>query len=432
MTKLPPADWTNRADLAALLAALGPGQARYVGGAVRDTLLGLTVKDIDLATPLEPREVMRRLKAHAIQVVPTGIDHGTVTALLAGGPVEITTLRHDVSTDGRRATVAFAQDWQEDAARRDFTINALYAEPVTLEIFDYFGGMDDIAARRVRFIGDARQRIREDHLRILRYFRFQARFGSQPADREAENACADLAATLKGLSRERVGMEMINLLGLPDPAPTVARMAELGVLAQILPEADVAALAALVAEEARQSVEPDAVRRLAALLPPEPALAEQVAARFRLSGAQKKRLALAAGRNAILPEPGRGTSAAGGGAQASVPDASGQRGQDHRHVPLHHPADGPPPRAGENARALAYYLGLTAALDRLLLSGADIAPLQGWEIPIFPLKGGQIVARGIKAGPEVARVLKAVEARWAAEGFPDKARVREIVDGVLA
>ena len=414
MTKLPPADWTNRADLAALLAALGPGQARYVGGAVRDTLLGLTVKDIDLATPLEPREVMRRLKAHAIQVVPTGIDHGTVTALLAGGPVEITTLRHDVSTDGRRATVAFAQDWQEDAARRDFTINALYADPVTLEIFDYFGGSEDIAARRVRFIGDARQRIREDHLRILRYFRFQARFGSLPADPEAENACADLAATLKGLSRERVGMEMINLLGLPDPAPTVARMAELGVLAQVLPEADVAALAALVAEEARQSVEPDAVRRLAALLPPEPALAEQVAARFRLSGAQKKRLALAAGRNE-KPIPFRGGVGVG-----PVPETQCKNDSPH-------PPSPSPEGEGENARALAYYLGRTAALDRLLLTGQSIAPLEGWEIPTFPLKGGQIVARGIKAGPEVARVLKAIEARWAAEGFPDEARVREML-----
>lgn len=306
MTTLPAdAPWLNRPALAVLVGALGAGQARYVGGAVRDTLLGIAVKDVDIATPLEPQEVMRRLKAHAIQVIPTGIDHGTVTAIIEGGPVEITTLRHDVSTDGRRATVAFAQDWQDDAARRDFTINALYADPASLEVFDYFGGLDDIAARRVRFIGDARQRIREDHLRILRYFRFQARFGSQPADLESENACAELAATLKGLSRERVGMEMINLLGLPDPAPTVARMAELGVLAEVLPEADVAALSALVAEEERQDVEADALRRLAALIPADVQLAESVASRFRLSGAQKKRLALAAGR--ILPGTGRGT-----------------------------------------------------------------------------------------------------------------------------
>ena len=421
-TVLPEADWTKRADLAALLAALGPGNARFVGGAVRDTLLGLAVKDIDLATPLEPREVMRRLKAQRIQVVPTGIDHGTVTAISAGGPVEITTLRHDLSTDGRRTTVAFASDWQDDAARRDFTINALYADPVSGEIWDYFGGLDDLAARRVRFIGEARERIREDHLRILRYFRFQARFGSQPADDASENACAELAATLKGLSRERVGMELTNLLALPDPAPTVARMAELGVLRVVLPEADPAALAALVAQETKQGVAPDPIRRLAALLPADVALAEQIAARFRLSGAQKKRLALAAGRNQILPETWRGTSAAGGG--GSPHDATSRQDAN----PHHHPADGPPPRTGEDqARTFAYYLGLTAAIDRLLLTGHSIAPLTGWTIPTFPLKGGQIVARGIKAGPDVARILHAVEDRWVAESFPDEARVWAIL-----
>ena len=426
MNALPPdTPWLHRADLAALLAALGPGQARFVGGAVRDTLLGLAVKDIDLATPLEPREVMRRLKTQHILVVPTGIDHGTVTAVLAGGPVEITTLRHDVSTDGRRATVAFATGWQDDAARRDFTINALYADPATLEIFDYFGGLADLKARTVRFIGDARQRIREDHLRILRYFRFQARFGSQPADPEAENSCADLAATLKGLSRERVGMEMINLLGLPDPAPTVARMGELGVLGQVLPEADVAALAVLVAEEARQGVAPDPVRRLAALLPPEPTLAEQVAARFRLSGAQKKRLALAAGRNPESPPLGEVASrSVDGGGLSAAPDTPPPSGAS---------APATSPRGGDSqaAHALAYRLGLTAALDRLLLNGQSIAPLEGWEVPTFPLKGGQIVARGVKAGPEVARVLKAVEVRWVEEGFPDEQRVREILDTAL-
>ena len=273
MTTLPAADWLTRPDLAVLVKAIGAKNARYVGGAVRDTLLGIAVKDVDIATPLEPQEVMRRLKAHSITVIPTGIEHGTVTAVLKGGPVEITTLRHDVSTDGRRATVAFASDWQDDAARRDFTINALYADPETLEVFDWFGGLEDLAAPRLRFIGDARQRIREDHLRILRYFRFQARFGSQPADEEAESAVAELAATLKGLSRERVGMEMMNLLGLPDPAPTVARMAELGVLAVVLPEADVAALVALVAQEQAQDVAPDALRRLAALLPADVPLA---------------------------------------------------------------------------------------------------------------------------------------------------------------
>jgi len=156
------------------------GLVRYVGGAVRDTLLGLAVKDIDMATPLEPTEVIARLKAAGVRSVPTGLAHGTITAVLDGGPVEITTLRRDVSTDGRHATVAFSQSWQEDAARRDFTINALYADPQSLTVHDYFGGLDDLAARRLRFIGEAEARIREDYLRILRYFRFQARFGSLP------------------------------------------------------------------------------------------------------------------------------------------------------------------------------------------------------------------------------------------------------------
>jgi len=386
MAELPPAEWTQRDDLAALVAALGEGNARYVGGAVRDTLLGVPVKDIDVATPLLPAVVIERLTAAGIRSVPTGIEHGTVTAALASGPVEITTLRRDVSTDGRRATVAFAQDWREDAARRDFTINALYADPVTHEIADWFGGLDDLAARRVRFIGDARARIREDHLRILRYFRFQARFGSVPADAEAEGACAELASTLKGLSRERIGMETMNLLGLPDPSATVVRMGELGVLAQFLPEARPEALADLVAQERAQNVAPDPLRRMAALLPAEPVLAEHVAARFRLSGAQKKRLATAAARGGEPADP----------------------------------------------RALAYRLGRNEALDRLLLTGASAAPLEEWTIPRFPLKGGEIVARGVKAGPEVARTLRALEDRWISEGFPDRTRVLAMLDEVLA
>jgi poly(A) polymerase len=384
---LPAAAWTRREDLAQLIATLGAGKVRYVGGAVRDTLLGLEVKDIDLATVLVPEEVVALLKTAGIRTVPTGIEHGTVTALLADGPVEITTLRHDVSTDGRRATIAFAQDWQEDAARRDFTINALYADPATGEVFDYFGGLDDLAARRVRFIGDARQRIREDHLRILRYFRFQARFGSQPPDKESENACSELAATLKGLSRERIGMEMLNLLALPNPAPTVERMAELGVLAVVLPEASVAPLAELVAEEQRQSIAPDPIRRLAALLPADKARAVQVAARFRLSEVQKKRLACAAERDL---------------------------GQSER------------------PRALAYRLGMDQALDRLLLMGMDIAPLISWAIPRFPLKGGAIVARGIKAGPQVAQILRTIEEHWLAEDFPGDARIEELLREELA
>ena len=312
--------------------------------------------------------------------------------------MEITTLRHDVSTDGRRATVAFAADWREDAARRDFTINALYAEPESGAIADYFGGLADLAARRVRFIGDARERIREDHLRILRYFRFQARFGSLPADGEAEAACAELAPMLKGLSRERIGMELLNLLGLANPAPTIARMVELGVMAVILPEAQVAPLAALVERERAQGVPGDALRRLAALLPADAApvsqtggVAGQVAARFRLSLAQKKRLITA------------------------ISCAARMR-------------DGEP----QEPRALAYRLGMEGAIDVLLLSGGSLAPLGGWAIPVFPLKGGEIVARGVSAGPQVARLLQTVEARWIAEGFPDAMRAQALLDEALA
>jgi poly(A) polymerase len=385
MTALPEAAWTRPEDLARLVAALGEGQARFVGGAVRDALLGLPVSDIDIATPLPPETVMTRLSAAGIRNVPTGLDHGTVTAVLADGPVEITTLRRDVSTDGRRATVAFTDNWREDAARRDFTINALYADPATGEVFDWFGGIDDLAAHRVRFIGDARQRIREDHLRILRYFRFQARFGSQHIDKNSESACAELAPMLKGLSRERIGMETMKLLALPDPAPTIARMAQLGVLAVVLPEADPASLAALVQEERRQDIPPVAIRRLAALLPPDPVLAEQVAARFRLSGAQKKRLVCAASRQIVLP-----------------------------------------------ARALAYLVGRDEAIDCLLIAGEDTSPLDDWPIPALPLRGGEIVARGVTAGPAVAGILQRVEARWITEGFPDRGRVLALLEEELA
>ncbi|RQW40069.1 CCA tRNA nucleotidyltransferase [Novosphingobium sp. LASN5T] len=388
---LPAAPWTQRADLAALVSALDPlaqGNCRYVGGAVRDTLLDAPVKDIDMATQLVPQETMARLEAAGIRTIPTGIVHGTVTALLPEGGVEITTLRRDVSTDGRHATVAFSTAWREDAARRDFTINALYADPRTLAVTDFFGGLDDLAGRHVRFIGEAEQRIREDYLRILRYFRFQARFGTLPADAEAERACAALAAGMKGLSRERIGWELLTLLGLPDPAPTVRRMAELGVLAQVLPEATAAgldSLAALIASERREGLAPDALRRLAALLPADPPVAEQVAARLRLSIAQRKRLATAAARDGAVSDP----------------------------------------------RGLAYRLGREEALDRLLLAGASTMPLTGWDVPRFPLKGGEIVARGVGKGPDVARILRAVEARWIAEGFPDAARVGALLDAEL-
>ncbi|WP_324828110.1 CCA tRNA nucleotidyltransferase [Qipengyuania zhejiangensis] len=386
---LPAAQWTQRADLAKLVAALGMDHVRWVGGCVRDTLLGIEAADIDCATTHRPGTVIDLCRAAGIRTVPTGIDHGTITALLDEGNVEVTTLRQDVSTDGRRATVAFANDWREDAARRDFTINALYAHPASLEVSDYFGGLDDLAARRVRFIGDARERIAEDHLRILRYFRFQARFGDR-LDEEALGACRELAGTLKGLSRERVAMELLGILSLPDPVETVQLMDKSGVLAVILPEArrnEMACLVSLVDNEQAQGRPPEAIRRLAALIPPIRPIAEAVAARLRLSRAQRARLVCAAERS---------------------------------------------PDDADTPRALAYREGLTGARDRLLLAGADASVLDGWDVPRLPLKGGEVVARGVDKGPRVAQVMQAVEARWIAEEFPPRSRVEVLLEEELS
>ncbi len=387
MTELPAADWTQRDDLAQLVAALGADNLRWVGGAVRDTLLGETVRDVDAATTLLPEMVMEKLESAGIRTIPTGIDHGTVTAVLPGGNVEITTLRKDVATDGRRATIAFAREWREDAARRDFTINALFAHPHTREISDYFGGLADLDARRVRFIGDARERIREDHLRILRYYRFQARFGAL-LDGEAEAACADLAPTLKGLSRERIAMELLAIAALPDPYETFVRMHDHGVLPVVLPEtgaAELHALERLTQAEREQHAAPSPLRRLAALLPAVSKTAEQVAARLRLSNAQRKHLARLADRSAATGDP----------------------------------------------RALAYREGIEKARDLLLLAGEDTSALEDWDVPELPLKGGTIVGKGVQAGPEVARILRAVEDRWIAEGFPSAGRVAELLDEAL-
>jgi poly(A) polymerase len=387
---LPAAPWTQRADLAALVAALDPlaqGNCRYVGGAVRDTLLGAPVKDIDMATQLVPQETVARLEAAGIRTIPTGIAHGTVTALLPEGGVEITTLRRDVSTDGRHATVAFSTAWREDAARRDFTINALYADPRTLAVTDFFGGLDDLAARHVRFIGEAEQRIREDYLRILRYFRFQARFGTLPADAEAERACAALAAGMKGLSRERIGWELLTLLGLPDPAPTVRRMAELGVLAQVLPEATAAASTASSADRQRTARRAGARR---------PAPAGRAAARRSALGRT------GGGAAAPVDRPAQAAGHGGGARRRGVRSAR--------------------PRLSPGARE---------ALDRLLLAAPPPCRSPAGMCPASRSRAARIVARGVGKGPDVARILRAVEARWIAEGFPDAARVGALLDAEL-
>ena len=390
--KLDAAKWRKRRGMARVLNALGAdeGLTRYVGGAVRDDLLGLKVSDVDLATKIRPEEVMTRLQAARIKAVPTGIDHGTVTAVSDGHAVEITSLRRDVSTDGRRATVAFTDDWQEDAARRDFTINALSADPVTGELFDYFGGLEDLEVRRVRFIGDPLARIAEDHLRILRFFRFHARFGSGEPDAAAVDACAERANDLMALSRERIADELLKLLGMPDPAPTVGVMLQRGILKPVLPEIapeTLGNLEALLDGERSAGVAPDPVRRLAALLPCDPALAEDIAARLRFSNKAKKRLSCA----------------------ASIDLSS-------------------------SPQALAYRVGSDCAVDRLLLArrSADAAAIAGWKAPRLPIGGGELIARGLEEGPIVARTLRIIEDRWVADGFPTGEDFDRIVNDSLA
>jgi poly(A) polymerase len=382
---LPDAAWRHRAGLGRLAEALdaADGGARYVGGAVRDTLLGHNVSDLDLATPHSPQDVIARLEGAGIKAIPTGIAHGTVTAVSQGTVVEVTTLRRDVSTDGRHAVVAFTDDWREDAARRDFTMNALYADPVSGEVFDWFDGLADLQARHVRFIGDPYRRIAEDHLRILRFFRFHARFGDV-IDSSGLDACTDRANDLMALSRERIAAELLKLLVAPRAVPVVRLMLERGIFRPVLPEiADVTALEDLAAAEAAAGLAPDPIRRLAALIPA--ATAESVGARLRLSNADRKRLIAA--------------------------------------------SDGP---GSEGPRGLAFRVGREIAIDRLLLAGQSIDALADWTPPRLPISGGDLVARGIARGPEVARALRQVESQWIAEGFPDATRVAEIADAVTA
>ncbi|WP_171212112.1 CCA tRNA nucleotidyltransferase [Ruegeria sp. HKCCA5426] len=263
----------------------GGAQALFVGGCVRNALLCAAVSDIDIATDARPQQVVELAQNAGLKAIPTGIDHGTITVVCDGVPHEITTFRRDIETDGRRAVVAFSDNIQEDAARRDFTMNALYAQPDGT-VLDPLNGLPDLRARRVRFIGTAEHRIREDYLRSLRYFRFHAWYGDAEAGFDAD-ALAAIASNLDGLSdlsRERVGAELLKLLGAPDPAPSVAAMRSVGVLAQLVPGADDRALAPLIMFEQQAGAAPDPIRRLAAIATPE------IAKTLRLSKAQLQRL----------------------------------------------------------------------------------------------------------------------------------------------
>jgi poly(A) polymerase len=383
--KLDPArnPWMTAPQTRAVVAALATENARFVGGAVRSALMGLDVADIDIATPLTPDQVTARLTAAGIKAIPTGIDHGTVTAVADGKPFEITTLRRDVETDGRHAVVAFGADWEEDARRRDFTMNALYAS-ADGEVFDWVGGVEDAMAGRVRFVGDAATRIREDYLRILRLFRFHAWYGKGEIDPEALRAGEAEKAGLAGLSIERVQKEVLRLLEADDPMPALRAMAATGILPLVLPGAlNLPRLEKLVAIDTDNFFKPDGVLRLAAL---------QGGQTLKLSNAQAERL----------------------------DDLAGAREKIVSYLAM------------RDIHRLLYRLGPACFKDRVFLKWAEdpkesnaiqwralLAMADAWRRPRFPLTGANVMNAGVPEGPLVGRILAEVEDWWIQSDFTD-------------
>lgn len=374
------ADWMRGPPSAAVFAALAEAgyTGRFVGGAVRNHLLGLAISDLDIATDAPPLRTLELCRDAGLKALPTGIDHGTVTVVVDHVPIEVTTLRRDVETDGRRAVVAFTDDWAEDAARRDFTLNALYLDPDGALYDPTGGGIADARARRVRFVGDPEVRIREDVLRILRFFRFHAAYGRGALDPPGLAACAAFAPRIETLSGERVWKELAKLLAAPGAADVLAVMAAENIADHLWDgPADTRRVAALIALEERSDIPADPVRRLAALVG-QPGLAETVARRLRLSNAESKRLRTA------LETPGESFD-------------------------------------GDTARRAALYRhGAEAVVDARLLraaaTGEDVAAdlrLAGsWTRPVFPLGGVDVVALGIPPGPRVGELLRRVEEWW--------------------
>lgn len=410
--QLSPQEWLSHPDTRRVIAALTAegATARFAGGCVRDALLKLPVADIDIAIDRPPEDTLRLLKAAGIRAIPTGIDHGTITAVTPSRHYEITTLRRDVETDGRHAVVAFTDDWTADAMRRDLTINALFADAEG-RVFDPVDGMADLGARRVRFVGHAETRIAEDVLRILRFFRFHGRYGAPPADADALAACRRLAPKLADLSGERIRGEMLKILDGHHPAEVILLMRGEGVTRWLLPEPlDVGRLRLLswLEERGVPGLAADPLRRLGALIAAAPEdAAAAVAARWRLSNAEADRLA------AMRRPSSEGPPA------VAMPVAAARRALDD--------------------------LGPTAWRDQVLLAWAAYRDLNGtggplpgsrgscaWDallhlpeadpVPTFPLTGADVVAEGVAPGPEVGALLRRIRAAWRAEDFrPDRA-----------
>jgi len=403
--RIAPRDWMLAPATRSVMAALGKTGAapRFVGGCVRDALAERPVKDIDIATPLSPEEVLARLKAAGIKSVPTGIAHGTVTAIVEHTPFEITTLRVDVETDGRHAKVAFTDDWVADAARRDLTINALSCE-MDGTLHDPFGGAEDLRAGRIRFVGEARARLREDYLRLLRYFRFQAHFGRAAPDAETLAVIAEEAPNLRQLSGERVREEILKLLAAPDPLPAIETMIARSILAEVLPGAfDPAVLGASL----RAGVA-DPLHRLAALIEPDRETARQAAERLRLSNKQAKALG-------ALADSARGLSA------GLTPHKRWRA-----HVDIGPELIGAAVRLDWARRHAGGELVGGPALSQAVNEAEALAA------KTLPLRGADALKLGMKAGPELGGMLAAVEVWWAEGGFKaTRAQCREYMKARL-
>jgi len=395
------ADWLKERPLQALFDALNRegGEARVVGGAVRNTLLGTKVSDIDVATTHVPQETVRLAQEAGFKTVPTGIEHGTVTVVVKGTPFEVTTLRHDIETDGRHAKVAFGTDWEADAQRRDFTINALYAK-ADGTVIDTVGGLNDIETKTLRFIGDAEQRIREDYLRILRFFRFFAWYGSGRPEAEGLRASARLKDGLAQLSSERVWAELKKLLSAPDPSRALLWMRQAGVLTTILPESEkwgIDAIHALVRTESDLGWQADALLRLESIVPPDTVRLEAMGKRLKMSNAERARIEAWGRADAIKPE------------------------------------------LSEQALKKIIYRGSSqAVIDRIRLAyaaarqdaaGSDDAMIraggfarlletaQNYDAPVFPVTGGDLLELGVEKGPHLGEELRRLETFWIDSGF---------------
>ena len=377
------ADWLTAEATQQLIAALEaarPGCARFVGGCVRNTIMARPVDDIDIATQLAPEDTLKALEAAGIRAIPTGIEHGTVTAIVDHQPFEITSLRRDVETDGRRAVVAFTEDWGEDAQRRDFRLNALYAAP-NGEIFDPVGGgYEDAMAGRVIFIGDGDQRLREDYLRILRFFRFNAWYGAG-IDAEGLAACERQRGGLAKIAKERTWKEFKKLLAAEMPRAAVAAMSVSGVLDEVLPEhRGTDGLHDLELTEQLTGVQPDSMLRLMALLPRSALAVQQTSQALRLSNDETARLTMWAADN--------------------LPDPIGMKSRE--------------------LRATLYWHGKQAVVDRAMLAGADVrdllAAIRAWRRPDFPINGDDALAAGLK-GRDIGEALSRVAKIWVESDF---------------